>query len=114
MTNETTISIKTASVVINANLEIKYPLNKVANSIAKPDTAINITNSIYHTCLPGLKTNVRFIIQQKILDTTNPNPVAQANRHALRLSDISATGSDNTFAAKSSALRHFKTVDARK
>jgi hypothetical protein len=49
-----------------------------------------------------------------MLDTTKPTPVAHAKRHALKLSDISATGNDNTLTAKSSALRHFKAVDAKK
>lgn len=112
-TNDTTTSIRTASVVINANLEIKKPLNTVAKSIASPDTTINIASSMYHTCLPGLNTNARFMTQQKTFEMTNPIPVANPKRHALTLSETSTEGSERSLTAKSSALRHISTVEAR-
>ena len=113
-TNDTKTSIRTASVVINANLEIKKPLSTVAKSIAKPDTAINIASSTYHTCLPGLNTNTLFITQQKMFEMTNPIPVARPKRHALTPSETSAEGRERNLTAKSSELRHISAVEARK
>ena len=79
--------MRTASVVISPNLEIRKPLSTVARIIAKPDTAINIASSTHHAYLPGLKTNALFIAQQKTFETANPIPVAKPKRHALTASD---------------------------
>ena len=85
--------------------------------VAAVDTPKNIASSMCHLYFPGVNTNQRFISQQNMLDTMNPQAVANAASipreayHASCPVNV-ACGSPRNRTAKSSWVRHFRHVAA--
>ena len=117
--NETAISTITATEVMTPKPSISSFITASAMMVANDAAEKNIPNSTYQRNFPGLKTNLRFMSQQKILAMTKPTAVAiDANEprvaYHASLPENSAAGSDKNLTAKSSAPRHFMQVAASK